>query len=113
MVMFWVKTYGASIADQCFFRYPRIIERAKRTVRDDQVVGYLLCALDRPPRMTGLLFCSHMCRFPEGVPIHTPPVLDRYRQDGFEVVVAEGGGKYVIAHWLYENGAVDRFDRVH
>jgi hypothetical protein len=33
--------------------------------------------------------------------------------DGYEVLIAADGGKYVVALWLYENGALDRFDRVH
>lgn len=32
---------------------------------------------------------------------------------GFTVVKVEGGDVYVVAHWLHENGEIDRFDRVH
>jgi hypothetical protein len=63
--------------------------------------------------MTGLLFCDHKRDFPEGLPIHTPPIAERYRREGFEVVTTVDGGVYVVAHWLFENGALDRFDRVH
>ena len=63
--------------------------------------------------MTGLLFCDHARDYPEGLPIHTLPIAERYRREGFEVVTTVDGGVYVVAHWLFENGALDRFDRVH
>ena len=111
--MHWIKTYGAELSDLRFFKLPKVIERARQVVADPDVVGYLLCALERHPRMTGLLFCDHARAFPEGLPIHTQPIADRYKRDGYEVVIAADGGKYVVAHWLYDNGALDRFDRVH
>ncbi len=63
--------------------------------------------------MTGLLFCDRRGLLPDGLPVHTPAISDRYREQGYEVVVAVDGGRYVVAHWLYENGALDCFDRVH
>lgn len=63
--------------------------------------------------MTGLLFCDHARAFPEELPIHTQPIAYRYKRDGYEVVIAADGGKYVVTHWLCDNGALDRFDRVH
>jgi hypothetical protein len=62
--------------------------------------------------MTGLLFCDHVWALPEGLPIHTQPIADRYKRNGFEVVIAVDGGKYVVAHWPYDNGRLDRLDRV-
>jgi hypothetical protein len=109
----WIKTYGAELSDFRLYKLPKVIERARKAVADPDVVGYLLCALERPPRMTGLLFCDHARAFPEGLPIHTQPIADRHNRDGYEVVIAADGGKYVVAHWLYDNGALDRFDRVH
>lgn len=110
---YWVKSFGASLNDLRFYRLPTVIERARRAVPDTDIVGYLICALERPPRMTGLLFCDRRRLLPEGLPVHTPPISDRYWEEGYEVVVADDGGRYVVAHWLYENGALDSFDRVH
>ena len=111
--MYWIKTYGAELSDFRLHRLPTVIERARAAIADPNVVGYLLCALERPPRMTGLLFCDHTGGFPEGLPIHTPAIADRCRRAGYEVVTTVDGGVYVVAHWLFENGALDRFDRVH
>lgn len=62
--MHWIKTYGAELSDLRFFKLPKVIERARAAIADPSVVGYLLCALERPPRMTGLLFCDHARAFP-------------------------------------------------
>lgn len=96
-----------------FNKLPRVIEQARSAVPDPEIVGYLLCALERPPQMTGVLFCNHLGGFPEGLPIRTPAIVHRCTRAGYEVVTACGGGVYVVAHWLYQNGALDRFDRVH
>lgn len=111
--MHWIKTYGDEMADFRLFRLPKVIQQARAAVGDPGVVGYLLCALELPPKMTGLLFCDHARDFPEGLPIHTKPIVSRYKQAGYEVVIAVDGGIYVVAHWLYDNGSLDRFDRVH
>lgn len=111
--MHWIKTYGAELSDLRFFKLPKVIERARETVADPDVVGYLLCALELPPKMTGLLFCDYARDFPEGLPIHTKPIVRRYTKAGYEIVIAVDGGVYVVAHWLYNNGSLDRFDRIH
>lgn len=111
--MYWVKDFGADLQGLRFYRLPTVISRAQVAMADMDVQGFLICALDRPPQMTGLLFCDYAQGLPEGLPVHTPPICRRYRHHGFEVVIAIDGGVYVIAHWLYENGALDRFDRVH
>jgi len=54
--MYWIKTYGAKHCDFRFHRYPSVIERARKAIADPDVAGYLLCALERPPKITGLLF---------------------------------------------------------
>lgn len=111
--MHWIKTYGAELSDFRLNKLPKVIERARVAIADPRIVGYLLCALELPPKMTGLLFCDHARDFPEGLPIHTKPIVSRYTKLGYEVVIAVDGGVYVVAHWLHENGALDRFDRVH
>ena len=109
---YWIKDFGADFSALTFNRWPRVIERARAVITDD-VVGFLLCALERPPRMTGLLFGDVINGLPDGLPIHTPPIESRYWRQGYEVVVAQDGGTFVIAHWPHENGELDRFDRVH
>lgn len=111
--MYWIKTYGATLSDFRFHRYPAVIERARAVIADPDVVGYLLCALERPPKITGLLFCDPTRRYPEGLPIHALPVVDRCMRAGYDVFTTIDGGVFVVAHWLFENGALDRFDRVH
>jgi hypothetical protein len=104
-----IKTFGASLKDFRFSKYPRVILKAKEAIPDPAVVGFLVCALERRPVMTGLIFCDHRHRFPEGLPAHTPPVERWFQYNGYSVVQTRGGGLYVIAHWLYENGAVGPF----
>lgn len=110
---YWIKTFGAARSDLWFHKLPTVVEKARAAVQDPAIVGYLLCALARTPRMTGLLFCDDSKNLPDGLPIHTPVIMDRCQRAGYEVVTACDGGIYVIAHWLHENGALDRFDRVH
>jgi hypothetical protein len=104
-----IKTFGAGLEDFRFSKYPRVILKAKEAIPDPAIVGFLVCALERPPVMTGLIFCDHRHRFPEGLPAHTPPVERCFEYNGYSVVQTRGGGLYVIAHWLYENGAVGPF----
>lgn len=111
--MYWVKDFGANLSALRFNCVPKVIARARAVMAGRDVEGFLICALDRPPQMTGLLFCDYAQGLPEGLPVHTPPIRRRYSSGGYEVVIASDGGVYVIAHWLYENGALDRFDRVH
>jgi hypothetical protein len=111
--MYWIKTYGAKLSDFRFHRYPAVIERARVAIADPDIVGYLLCALERPPKITGLLFCDPARRYPEGLPIHALPVVNRCQRAGYDVFTTIDGGIFVVAHWLFENGALDRFDRVH
>lgn len=111
--MYWIKTYGAGLSDLRFHRYPRVIERAREAITDPDVAGYLLCALERPPKITGLLFYDPAKKYPEGLPIHALPVINRCRRAGYDLFTIIDGGIFVVAHWLHENGALDRFDRVH
>jgi hypothetical protein len=111
--VYWIKTFGATLSDFRLHRLPTVIEKARAAIADPDVVGYLLCALERPPRMTGLLFCDHTRSFPEGLPIRTQAIAERCQRAGYEVVTTTDGGIFVVAHWLHENGALDRFDRVH
>jgi hypothetical protein len=109
---YWVKDFGVDISTLQFNRWPRVIERARAAVTEE-VVGFLLCALERSPRTTGLLSGDVISGLPDGLPIHTPSIESRHWRRGFQVVVAEDSGTFVISHWLHENGELDRFDRVH
>lgn len=107
-----IKTFGAALADVQFSRLPTVILKAKKSIPDHDIVGFLACALERPPRMTGLMFCDYRNRFPEGLPAHTPRIEKRYCRDGYHIVQTEGGGLYVVAHWWFENGALGPFHSV-
>ena len=108
-----VKTFGASLKDLRFNRLPTAIQEAKARLPDDDIVGFFLCALDRPPRMSGLMFCDERHALPPGLPAHTPPVVRRFYREGYLVVEANTGGLYVVAHWYFENGAVRPFFEMH
>lgn len=110
---FMVKTFGSTIRDLTFNRLPTVIQKAKTAIPDEDVVGFLLCALYRPPRMTGLIFCNRMSLLPPGLPAHTPPVVKRFHRNGYLVVEADTGGLFVVAHHYFENGAVRPFFEVH
>jgi hypothetical protein len=110
---YWIKTFGATLADLQFFRLPTVIQKARKSIPDYDIVGFLACALERPPRMTGLMFCDHRHKFPEGLPVHTPSIERRYQRDGYLIVQVEGGGLYVVAHWYHQNGALGPFHKVH
>jgi len=50
-------------SDLWFHKLPTVVEKARAAVQDPAIVGYLLCALERTPRMTGLLFCDDSKNF--------------------------------------------------
>lgn len=106
---YMIKTFGASL-DACeFYRLPKVVQRAKEAIPSEDIVGFLVCALERPPRMTGLIFCDHRHTFPEGLPMRTPPIVNRFHRMGYLVVEAETGGLFVVAHWYHENGELGPF----
>lgn len=113
MANYWIKTFGADKSTLRFHRLPTAVVQARENFAGEQVVGYLICALIRPPRLTGLLFCDDTNDYPDGLPIHTAPMATCYQEGNCSMVIVEGGDRYVVAHWLHENGEVDRFDRVH
>lgn len=106
---YMIKTFGTTLADFRFSRLPTVIQKAREAINDYDIVGFPACALERPPRMSGLIFCDHLHQFPEGLPAHTPPIERRYYRDGYLIVQVEGGGLYVVAHWYYPNGALGPF----
>lgn len=70
------------------------------------ITGYLLCALERQGRVTGLLFCDQSGRSRDGSQIQTGLIEDRAWVEGYEFVIATDG-VYVVAHRSHENGATD------
>ncbi|AXI60025.1 hypothetical protein DLD99_05925 [Pseudomonas kribbensis] len=111
--MYWIKTYGAKLSDLTFYRYPTVIENARHAVTDSDVVGYLLCAVESLPKITGLLFYDPARKHPDGLPLHALPVVERSHRSGYDVFTTIDGGALVVAHWWHENGALDRLDLVH
>lgn len=104
-----VKTFGSTIRDLTFNRLPTVIQKARVAIPEDDVVGFLLCALYRPPRMTVLIFCNRINLLPPDLPAHTSPVLRRIHRNGYLVVEADTGGLFVVAHYHFENGAIRPF----
>lgn len=110
---YWIKTFGATSADVRFNRLPTVIQKAKAAISCTDIDVFLMCALEKPPLMTGLMFCDPRQEFPEGLPVRTPPVVERFYRTGYQVVMTQGGAQYVIAHWYYQNGALRPFIEVH
>jgi len=51
-----IKTFGATSADVRFNRLPTVIQKAKAAISCADIDGFLMCALEKPPMMTGLMF---------------------------------------------------------
>lgn len=104
-----IKTFGGTLADVRFNRLPTVIQKAKLAIPSDEIVGFLACAIEISPRMTGLMFCDYRNSYPQGLPARTPPIRKRFEQAGYLVVEVTTGGLYVVAHWYFENGAIGPF----
>lgn len=61
----------------------------------------------------GIDVCAPRQEFPEGLPVRTPPVVEWFYREGYQVVMTQGGAQYVIAHWYYQNGALRPFIELH
>ncbi len=110
---FYVKNFGATIADNRFSKLPRVIEVAQAALAGEDIFGFFICALDRPPRMTGLLFLRDQHDLPPGLPAHTPPIVRRFKQAGYWIFEADTGDLFAVAHWYFQNGALAPFHVVH
>lgn len=87
---FMVKTVGSTMRDLPFNRMPTVIQKAKAAIPEDDVMGL-------PPRL----------------PAHTPPLLRRFRRNGYLVVKADTGGLFVVARHYFENCAISPFFELH
>ncbi len=106
---YMIKTFGATVEDFRFSRLPMVVQKARAAIPDDDVGGFLICALERFPKMTGLMFCDHRKGLPRGLPAHTPPIVARHYREGYLVVETLGGGVFVVAQWYSQNGALGPF----
>lgn len=89
-----------------FNKLPKAIARAQSAVDPEGIAGYLLCALERRGRVTGLLFCDQSGGLRYGSPIQTGVIEDRAWVEEYELIIATDG-VYVVAHRSHENGAAD------
>ena len=95
-----------------FNKLPGAIARARSAVDPEGITGYLLCALERRDRVTGLLFCDQSGRSRDGSPFQTGIIEDRAWVAEYELIIA-ADGVYVVAHRSHENGAVNPAARWH
>lgn len=89
-----------------FNKLPEAIARARSAVDPEGITGYLLCALERRGRVTGLLFCDLKEGLRNGSPIQSGVIEDRAWVAEYELIIATDG-VYVVAHRSHDNGAVD------
>ncbi|RJX74933.1 hypothetical protein D3M70_26505 [Pseudomonas sp. LS-2] len=67
------------------------IARARSAVDPEGIAGYLLGALERRGRVTGLLFCDQSGRSRDGSPIQTGIIQDRACVEKYELIIASDG----------------------
>lgn len=87
------------------YKLPTAIEQALASVSPDGVTGYLLCALERRGRVSGLLFCNQGQGLPDGSWILTGLIEDRAWVEEYELIIT-ADGVYVLAHLQHENGSI-------
>jgi hypothetical protein len=95
-----------------FNKLPQAIARALSAVDPEGIAGYLLCALERRGRVTGILFCDQSRDLRDGSFIQTGVIEDRAWVGEYELIIASDG-VYVVAHRSHENGATDSIARWH
>jgi len=77
------------------------------------ITGYLCCAEFQPPCMTGIVFLEARGRFEDGRSIRTSRVVRVFDLEGYQLCETSNRSRYVICHWLRENGAVPMVDIIH
>ena len=110
---FYIKSFGTTRADCRFNKLPEVVRKAQMDLDGEDIFGYFICALDRPPRMTGLLFLADPSGLPFGLPAHTTTVVRRYERAGYCIVEGQTGDLFAVAHWYFQNGALAPFHDVH
>lgn len=73
----WVKTLAATLFYRSFSNFPTVAEAARDAFSESSIDGYSICAWERPPLMTGLLFSSRDGHLPGGLPVRTPRISER------------------------------------
>ncbi|WP_231991045.1 hypothetical protein [Pseudomonas sp. B10] len=109
---FYIKSFGTTRADFHFNKLPEVVRKAQLDLAGEDVLGGFICALDRPPRMTGLLFLRDSSDLPFGLPAHTTTVVRRYERAGYCIVEWQTGDLFAVAHWYFQNGALAPFHDV-
>lgn len=111
--VYWIKTFGATLCDVRVNRLPKVVTEAQDALADIDILGFLVCAIGRERRMTGLMFGDRRGLFPEGLPSRTSPIVHRFQRNGYEIVVTQTGDVFAVVHWYHQNGELDSFDRIH
>jgi len=78
-----------------FNKLPEAISRARSAVDPEGITRYLLCALERRGRVTGLLFCDQSGRSRDGSPIQTGVIEDRAWVKG-----TSSSSQLTVSMWL-------------
>lgn len=91
---------------------PRSISDAQKIDFGVPVTGYLCCAEFKPPCLIGIVFTDERGRFRDGGKIRTSRIEKVFVLKEYLVCETLSGSRYVVCHWLYENGATPT-DYVH
>ena len=88
---FYIKSFGITRADCQFSKLPKVVRKSQLDLAGEDILGFFIWALDRPPRMTGSLFLRDPSVSPFGAasvhhssrtPVRASGVLHRRRADG-------------------------------
>lgn len=83
---------------------PRIISDAQALDFGLPITGYLCCASVRFPCLIGIVFLDRLGRFEDGGYICTSWVQNSLIIHGLLVCETVTGSRYVVCHWLQEDG---------
>ena len=110
---FYIKRFCTTRADCQFNKLPEGVRKAQLDLAGEDSLGFFICALDRPPRMTGLLFLRDTSDLPFALPAHTTTVVRRYERSGYCIVEGQTGHLFAVAHGYFQGGALTLFHDVH
>lgn len=78
---------------------PKDIQKAMTVDFGTPVTAYLMCAVDCPPVVLGVVYCDSRRRFRDGSSIRTSSIIRIDFIDGYALVKTLGGSLYVIVSW--------------